>query len=412
MTAEGLYGRIFELAPEKLQSWMASRKTQLVPVITAVLRGRKTQEGVPGIPTPSSLTKGWPSQPGRIPKPDNARPNGAELLPLDEYDFIVVAFSGGKDSIAAALHVRDLCRHAGARDPELWHHLIDGEPGSKPFMDWACTEDYCRAFADAAGFKLRYQWKVGGFWREMHRKDARTAPTRFETDDGVLERGGKGGKPATRMQFPQVAADLSVRWCSAYLKIDVGRMAIINDPRTQAAQKASKRGERGPAKILLVTGERREESPNRNRYSAVEIPTKLTQHRTVHQWRPILDWNEAAVWARVAQSGLRAHPCYDFGYGRASCATCIFGGPSEWHTAQEVIPTQFETIAMLEEQFNKTIHRKEGVRTRAAKGKLLLPEEQLPEAQRVLQSQRYALDIRPPRWKLPLGAFRHGAGPN
>ena len=32
---------------------------------------------------------------------------------------------------------------------ELWHHSIDGEPGSESFMDWPITESYCKNFAEA-----------------------------------------------------------------------------------------------------------------------------------------------------------------------------------------------------------------------------------------------------------------------
>jgi tRNA(Ile)-lysidine synthase TilS/MesJ len=43
---------------------------------------------------------------------------------LNSYDVIVVAFSGGKDSIACVLHLLEL---GGPRERiELWHHDVDG----------------------------------------------------------------------------------------------------------------------------------------------------------------------------------------------------------------------------------------------------------------------------------------------
>ena len=69
---------------------------------------------------------------------------------LHSYDRIVIAFSGGKDSVASLLTVMD----AGV-PPEridVYHHDVDGNGPS--FMDWPSTTAYCRAVSgstDAAG---------------------------------------------------------------------------------------------------------------------------------------------------------------------------------------------------------------------------------------------------------------------
>lgn len=61
------------------------------------------------------------------------------------YDRFVVAFSGGKDSVALVLHLIEL---GIPRDKiELHHHDIDGH--GPTFMDWDITPAYCRAFAGA-----------------------------------------------------------------------------------------------------------------------------------------------------------------------------------------------------------------------------------------------------------------------
>ncbi len=77
---------------------------------------------------------------------------------LQDYDRIVVAFSGGKDSAACVLALLD----AGA-DPrriELHHHHIDD---GVSFMDWPVTPAYCAAFADALGLPLYRSGRTGGF---------------------------------------------------------------------------------------------------------------------------------------------------------------------------------------------------------------------------------------------------------
>ena len=105
----------------------------------------------------------------------------------------------------------------------LMHQCVDGEPGvDQPFFNWPCTEGYCRAFSQGTGMRLLFQWRHGGFHRELLKENAMTAPVSFEyLDGGIGTAGGKRGKVGTRRLFPQVTADLSKRWCSPALKIDV-----------------------------------------------------------------------------------------------------------------------------------------------------------------------------------------------
>ena len=69
-----------------------------------------------------------------------------ELLPLEEYDLIVVLISGGKDSIACFYKLLEL--GVPKEKIELWHHDIDGGHPSRR-MDWKCTQNYMKALADA-----------------------------------------------------------------------------------------------------------------------------------------------------------------------------------------------------------------------------------------------------------------------
>ena len=140
------------------------------------------------------------------------------LLTADvhSYDRILVASSGGKDSVGALLAVLE----AGA-DParvELHHHLVDGR--GPAFMDWPSTEGWCRTVAAAFRMPLYLSWREGGFEREMLRADAPTAPMRFEVPGGRAPGYAGGGGPCgTRLRFPQVSSKLRVRWCSSCLKI-------------------------------------------------------------------------------------------------------------------------------------------------------------------------------------------------
>jgi len=63
---------------------------------------------------------------------------------LNSYDRILVATSGGKESVAALLAVLD----AGATPARIeLHHLMDGR--GPAFMDWPSTEGWCMALAAA-----------------------------------------------------------------------------------------------------------------------------------------------------------------------------------------------------------------------------------------------------------------------
>ncbi len=192
---------------------------------------------------------------------------------LSDYDHIIVAYSGGKDSNSCVLHLKEM--GADMSKVELWHHLVDGREGST-LMDWPITEDYCRKFAEALSLPIFFSWKEGGFEREMLRNEQKTAPNHFEHpqrkpvvwNDSIKEfeyniiecglSGGIRGKNGTRLKFPQVSANLAVRWCSAYLKIDVCTAAINNQARFLNK------------KTLVVTGERAEESAARAKYKTFE----------------------------------------------------------------------------------------------------------------------------------------------
>lgn len=322
--------------------------------------------------------------------------NTASLLPLFDYDRIVVAFSGGKDSLACLLHLLSL----GLRQSlELWHHDVDGK--DRQFMDWPCTLPYCQGVADALVVPLLQQWRHGGFRREMLRENAQAAPISFEDLDGTVRTlESSRSKFSTRRKFPQVSADLSTRWCSSSLKIDVATKAINNLPRFKGA------------KVLLVTGERAEESSARAKYPQVENHKSNTKSRIVHQWRPVQDWTEEQVWAIIQEYGVVAHPAYYLGYGRVSCAHCIFGNNDQWATGRQLLPTSFDEIAGHEQDFGVTIHRQLPVVERADKGTPYQYSQQ--DAQRAVSYDPWStpLLLPPSQWTLPAGAYKRCGGPS
>lgn len=327
------------------------------------------------------------------------KPDTAELLPLDEYDKIIVMVSGGKDSLAALLDLLD--RGVDRARIECWHHGIDGDHRvGGGLMDWPITPAYSVAIAKHLGIRHLTQYREGGFEAEMLRKDSATGEVLYENLDGEMVRiKAKRATKNTRMKFPQVSGDLSVRWCSAYLKIDVARRVISNDPRLKEG------------KYLLITGERREESAARAKYAEVEEHPGTNKARLVTQWRSIVDWTESEVWAIIKRRGINPHPAYSLGWGRVSCLACIFGNRDQWASVRQLAPRMFGRIATFEKKFGTTIKRDESVLEAADKGQEHVsgkPEE----LRKLAMAREYPVElVAVEDWEMPEGAFKACGAP-
>jgi len=314
------------------------------------------------------------------------------------YDKYIVAFSGGKDSTACFLHLLEI--GIPIDKIELWHHDVDGR--GQQFMDWECTESYCKAFAAHFKVPIYFSWKQGGFMREMLRNNSRTAPISFETPDGVKTVGGIAGKQSTRLKFPQVSADLKVRWCSAYLKIDVMAAAIRNQPRFNGI------------KTVVLSGERGEESKARSNYAILEADRSDNRNgaskRYVDRLRPIRDWAESEVWSIIERYKVRVHPAYYLGYGRVSCKWCIFGNKNQFATSYSISPEQGENIIALEKEFGYTIKNGTDLRTLIEAGE---PYEESYNnlLVRLAIGKDYDKSIICEYWTLPAGAYGECCGP-
>lgn len=168
------------------------------------------------------------------------------LLPLEEYDIIVVLFSGGKDSLAAYLRLIEL--GVPKYKIEAWHHDIDGGHPTRQ-MDWPVTSSYVDSFAKAEEIQLRTSWRVHGFFGELYRigasypveffdkgevKTCRLSPKQQRSEElrehilNGLDCQAELAEMGYRMKFPAKSGDLARRWCSATLKIDIADMVIRN----------------------------------------------------------------------------------------------------------------------------------------------------------------------------------------
>lgn len=321
---------------------------------------------------------------------------------LLNYDRYVVSFSGGKDSTALLLFLLD--NGVPKEKIELWHQEIDGRGES--FFDWEVTPDYCRKVGEAFGVPVFFQWKEGGFMREMLRHEMLTAPIHWENPDGTTgTSGGTNGKPGTRLRFPQPSPDLRVRWCSAYLKIDVCATALRHQERFENCR------------TLVLSGERGEESKQRSRYAILE-PDKADLRngkktfRHIDRFRPIRDWKEQQVWDILEKYRVRPHPCYFMGFGRCSCKFCVFGNCNQFASAACVSRQTFDRLVQFEKDFGTTLKRDTDLLSLVRKGRPY-PAVESHLAGLATQFNYDEAVIVPDgqEWILPAGAFSKCGGP-
>lgn len=457
-----LANRLAAAAGADLRAWIADNAVELRAAIAQL-----SNEDVP--------------RPPRNPDPDKPQPreDTSTLLPFDEYNHVIVNFSGGKDSVACALWAIE---NFGRERVELQHQCVDGRPGSPHVFDWVCTEGYCSALAEHLRVPIYFSWREGGIIREMQRENSKTAGVTFQTPTGEIHVPigdqaedatrrvlGPDGRVAPGMSpaWPAQSADLATRWCSRLVKVDVGRRVINYDPRFShkpyeararaereteklakkladqaeraavraqnnalkveaksvlAANKAAERiakaagRKQNPEKtrlnILVLTGERREESGARARYATCERHYSTNKFRRVDSYRPILAWPEVRVWAAMRHAGIVPHPCYWLGFGRASCETCIFAQAPEWATIRAIDPVRFDLFRRLEEWAGATITQGRSVVVQADRGESLLPRgAEAWRAQAMTPHYTLPVHVAPSAWRYPPGAFRHTAGP-
>lgn len=91
--------------------------------------------GVPDAPIYGKGIKLKPRVDGRTDSEHFKKIYLPELLPLEEYDLIVVLISGGKDSVACYLKLLEL--GVPKERIEFWHHDIDGGHPSRRIDDYS-----------------------------------------------------------------------------------------------------------------------------------------------------------------------------------------------------------------------------------------------------------------------------------
>lgn len=227
---------------------------------------------------------------------------------LTWWDAVVVASSGGKDSQAMTLW---LSEQLGFDPARTW--LVHNDTGQEHRGALDKARETALHVGIAAGQVLVTEPYLG----------------RTLLDLVLMRRRWPGMSPTTRP-------------CTNALK---------RDPTDKLLRRLG-----NDARILLLTGERREESPLRARMDAWAFRRACAPNlkRLVMQRRPMLDWSTGEIFERSARHGQEPLWVYDAGlvrshvghdgsaplpaFSRASCAFCIYLRPRELTVSFNLYP--------------------------------------------------------------------------
>lgn len=202
------------------------------------------------------------------------------LPDLTTYDWIVVASSAGKDSLAMLDEVVRLADETGVRDRIVVVHADLGR------VEWQGTREL--AERQAALYEVRFEvvQRAQGDLLEH------------------VEAMGHWPKPSSRYCTSDHKRGQILRLFTRLVgELDLGRRA----------------------RILNAIGLRAEESPGRAKLSPLSTDKRASNgRRQVDVWLPLHGWTTAEVWARIRAKRLPYHRAYDLGMPRLSCALCIY----------------------------------------------------------------------------------------
>lgn len=316
---------------------------------------------------------------------------------LENYDWIVVSTSGGKDSQTMLRRVVQLAEVAGVKDRVVAVHADMGR------VEWPGVPEL--AAEQAAHYSVRFEIvkrpqgdllehvldrskklktrakeappvpsptnryctshhksdQISKVYTQLTNKTNGTPPVpsptnRYCTSDHkrdqiakvmttlATETRAEPGKAVMPWMKP------SQRFCTSDHKRDQQAKLLT---RLAGEKKAKRR-----VRILQCMGMRAGESPARAKLRPFYLDKRTSNGRkTVHIWLPIHGMSEAEVWADVKASGVRHHWAYDLGMPRLSCCFCIYAPKPALVLAAKHMPELAKEYARVEQEVGYTFRQ-------------------------------------------------------
>lgn len=210
---------------------------------------------------------------------------------------VVIAVSGGKDSVATAIATSEYLDSINHTGPRI---LIHADLG---LVEWRDSLPVCKRLAEQLGWELLVvQRKAGGM---MERWETRWANNLARYS--ALE--------CVKLILPWSTP--SMRFCTSELKTAV----ICSELKKRFKGRD----------ILSVTGVRHQESAARAKMPIASAQEKLTGKNSVGlNWNPIIDWSTEDVFAFIRRKNGPLHEAYTrYNSSRVSCVFCIMGSLSD-----------------------------------------------------------------------------------
>ena len=225
-----------------------------------------------------------------------------------------LSLSGGKDSLAAALFLREqgieatnLFFDTGWEHPDTYRYLMDYLPTVVGDIQWV-SADLPQLSEEAEEWAKRIEKLLD------HPKGSPSGFVRLVLHNRI--------SPGPKR-----------RYCTRKLKIDALKKAFAQNP--------------SPYRVNVV-GIRAEESIARSKLSEREISTSLD----CIVWRPLIKWTTQDVIDIHKRHGIAPNPLYLGRSKRVGCYPCIFANKGDLRVVAED-PARVEVLRLLEEGLTK-----------------------------------------------------------
>lgn len=253
---------------------------------------------------------------------------------LSSYDAIVVALSGGKDSLAALIAILEAL-HGLSNRPQVF--AVHADLGD---VEWPGVSRVVTAQAKHFGVETMIVRRHG---RAVKRSSS------------TYRAGERYGDIVHHMKRNRHMFRQDTRACTSEHKrgpIGTAITAIANQLRVGKEQ----------VRILNVMGIRAAEGRRRSKLKSFYRDNRFTTGRKlVDVLFPIFDWGQNAVWRAIWRTGVPWPWAYDAGVPRLSCPFCVFSTPAAWRVAAYCLPRLANRYFELEITLEETLGRKHAV---------------------------------------------------